>query len=69
MTVKLPQSRNFFLWIGLGFIAIACFAIFMNMPTVLIDIPGFLGLIAMFLHVFPSSQRWLERLLNRNDGS
>lgn len=55
MTVKLPQSRNFFLWIGLGFIAMACLAIFMNMPTTLIDIPGFLGLIAMFLHVFPSS--------------
>jgi len=66
--MKWPQSRNFFLWIGLGCIAIACLGIFINLPLFLIDIPGFCGLIAMFLHVFPSSQQWLKKLLNKEGG-
>jgi len=67
MSVKLPKSRNFFLWISMAFIAIFWFG-FDYLPFLLLKLIFFIGFITMFLHVFPSSQQWLQKMLNKKDG-
>lgn len=64
ISMKLPPSRNFFLWIALAFIAISALGL-EHLPLVLLKLLFLTGYVAMFLHVFPSSQRLLEKLLNR----
>lgn len=64
MPLKLPENRNFFLWIGLGGVFFSGLSIILKLPSAFGQTITIVAIIIMCFHVFPSSQWLLKKLLD-----
>ena len=64
MRLKLPENRNFFLWLGLGWGFFGALTIILELPSSFSQLVVTVGIIIMAFHVFPSTQLLLKELLD-----
>ena len=63
MPLKLPENRNFFLWLGLGWVFIGVLCIILGLPSTFTKIIIVIAMIIMIFHTFPWTQLLLKELL------
>lgn len=64
MPLKLPENRNFFMWLGLGWMSFGMLIMILSGSPKLNQIIIIIGIIIMCFHVFPWTQWLLKKLLD-----
>ena len=64
MPLKLPENRNFFLWLGLGWGFFGVLSIILGLPSAFTKTVIVIAMIIMIFHTFPWTQWLLKKLLD-----